>query len=86
MQQTKPSLVGTWIYNERLNRGWSVDQVAALLRVSQPRVTDWERGKYLPSARYHVGIAAFLRRPVDEVALAVASDQRRRDPPPVRHP
>jgi transcriptional regulator with XRE-family HTH domain len=59
--------LGEELKQKRLAEGRSRAWVAAELGVSQLTIMRWEYGETVPQERFHMGIAEFLGRPVEEV-------------------
>ncbi|MCE2574841.1 helix-turn-helix transcriptional regulator [Komagataeibacter sp. FNDCR2] len=61
--------IGSRMREARLKLGLGQAAVAAEIGVSIPTVSEWERGKKLPSEDKWESIAAFLRAPMEEIFI-----------------
>lgn len=74
MSNVKHKPFGDFVRNRRKQREMTQDQLAAAVRVSQPTISEWERGLVLPDGRDRMlALAQALDVPPDHLADAMGA-------------
>lgn len=71
MAQNLSTRLGELIRTRRLDEGFSQEQLAGQLGVTQPSVSAWERGEAIPNLKAMVGLARVLGIRMSELAALV---------------
>ncbi len=56
-----------WLWEQRLNRGWTQQELANRMDSHQSTIANWEIGYALPSLRLALRLARTLGMPVDRL-------------------